>query len=178
MLRYATILAVSFSLTSPALAQSRASITLQVGDAATFRLAPDGAATVAEQRGRAEWTDYDVAVARHLSGLPIPERAVPFASPLGRDVAPQEPPVAPDIVRVKFLSIAGQHSLLVIENGYDRAIAYRARMVRGDQSRPTDVCIVIPRKHGFEHWPFVIERLEISDMHFVDWRAGDPIPCA
>jgi hypothetical protein len=165
-------------LTSPALAQSRASVTLQVGDAATFRLAPDGAATLAEQRGSAEWTAYDVAVARHLSGLPIPERAVPFASPLGRDVAPQEPPIEPDMVRVKFLSIAGQHSLLVIENGYDRAIAYRARMFRGDQARPTDVCFVIPHKHGFEHWSFVIDRLEISDMRFVPWREGDPIPCA
>ena len=78
-------------------------------------------------------------------------------------------------MRVRFLSIAGQHSLLVIENGYDRAIAYRAQMIRGNEARPTDVCIVMPHKHGFEHWPFVIDRLEISEMHFVDWRIGDPI---
>lgn len=178
MLQFAMALAASVLLASPALAQSRASVTLEPGDAATFRLDPDGAATVSRQAGRAEWTPFDVAAARHLSGLPIPAQAVPFGTIVGADVLPPPPPIEPDVVRVKFLSIAGRHSLLVIENGYDRAIAYRARMTSGGQTRPTDVCFVIPRKHGFEHWPQVIDRLELSDMHFVPWREGDPIPCA
>lgn len=178
MLRFATFLAASALLASPALAQSQASITLEPGDAASFRLDQNGAATVSRQAGRAEWTAFDVAAARHLSGLPIPAQAVPFGTLVGADVLPTPPPIEPDMVRVKFLSIAGRHSLLVIENGYDRAIIYRAQIIRGNEARPTDVCIVIPRKHGFEHWPFVIERLAISDMHFVDWREGDPLPCA
>ena len=178
MLRFVITLAASILLAAPAFAQPRASVALAPGDAAEFRVHPDGAVVVAEERGRAEWTAFDVAAARHLSGLPIPDRAVPFGTLVGGDVVPPPPPIAPDMVRLKFLSIAGRHSLLVIENGYDRAIVYRAQIIRGNEARPTDVCIVIPRKHGFEHWPFVIERLAISDMHFVDWREGDPVPCA
>jgi hypothetical protein len=82
------------------------------------------------------------------------------------------------MIRVKFQSIAGRHSLLVIENGYDRAIVYRAWMTWARQTRPTDVCLVTPNQHGFEHGPFPIDRLEISEVRFVDWRQGDPQPCA
>jgi hypothetical protein len=178
MPRFAMALAASVLLAAPAVAQSGASVTLESGDAATFRLEPDGGATISQQRGRAEWTPFDAAAARHLSGLPIPDQPVPFGTILGPDVLPQPPPIEPEMVRVKLLSIAGQHSLLVIENGYDRAIAYRARMGRGNQVRPTDVCFVIPHKHAFEHWPFAFDRLEIYDMHFVAWREGDPVSCA
>ena len=178
MARFAMALAAFLFVAAPAAAQAPASITLEPGDAAAFRIEADGSTAVSPERGGAEWTAFDVAAARHLSGLPIPAQAVPFATVLHGDVMPPEPPVEPDRVRVKLLSIAGQHSLLVVENGYDRAIAYRARMSRGDRSAPTDVCLVIPRKHGFEHWPHVIDRLEIYDMRFVVWREGDPIPCA
>jgi hypothetical protein len=79
---------------------------------------------------------------------------------------------------VKLLSVAGEHAMLVLANGYGRAIAYRARITTRGQTRPTDVCIVIPNRHGFEYWPFRIDRLEISDMRFVAWKEGESAPCA
>jgi hypothetical protein len=91
---------------------------------------------------------------------------------------PVEPAVAPGMVRARLLSIAGRHSLLVLENGYDRAIAYRARMTRGDRTAATDVCIVVPRRHDFEHWPHPIDRLEIYDFRFVEWKPGETVTCA
>jgi hypothetical protein len=33
-------------------------------------------------------------------------------------------------------------------------------------------------RFGFEHWPHPVDRIEISDVHFVPWQPGDPVPCA
>ena len=49
-------------------------------------------------------------------------------------------------------------------------------MTRDGKTTLTDVCLVIPRRHGFEHWPHPIERLEIYDVRFVAWQEGDPSP--
>jgi hypothetical protein len=166
------------TLAAPALAQSPPPIALVPGEAVTFRI-DQASGAVSPERGRADWQSFDVAVARHLSGIPVPDAPVPFATPLPSGGAmPAEPPVVSGRVRAKLLSIAGQHSLLVLENGYARAIAYRARMTRGGRSAPTDVCVVIPHRHGFEHWPHSIDRLEIYDFRFVEWKAGDPVTCA
>lgn len=179
MLRVALPLAVSLLFAAaPAQAQTQAAIVLEPGDAYSFRVETDGTMS-AGPRETADWAPIDVAAARHLSGLPIPERAVPYGTPLpDNGTIPAAPPPRPGMIRVKFLSIAGRHSLLVVENGYDRAIVYRARMTRDGQTRPTDVCLIMPGQHGFEHWPHPIERLEISDVRFVPWREGDPQPCA
>lgn len=163
----------------PALAQTAPTISITQGEAVTFTIAADGAVGVSSERGRADWRPYEIAAARQLSGMPIPDAPVAFGMPLqARGDVPPPPAIEPGRVRVKFLSIAGQHSLLVFENGYGRAIAYRARMARGDRLTATDVCILIPRRHSFEHWPHPIDRLELYDFHFVDWNEGDPIPCA
>ena len=171
--------ALGLLLTLPALAQTAPTISIVQGEAVTFTIGAYGTVEVASARGRADWRPYDVATARQLSGMPIPDAPVPFGQPLqAQGDTPPPPPIDPGRVRVKFLSIAGQHSLLVFENGYGRAIAYRARMARGDNVRATDVCIITPHRFAFEHWPHQIDRLELYDFHFVDWNEGDPIPCA
>lgn len=172
-----TAFAACLTIAAPAAAQETAAVTLAPGESVTVRI-DDGGVIGAPERGRAEWTPYDIAAARHLSGIPTPGSAVPYATPLPRGGGiPAEPAVEPGRLQFKFLSIAGRHSLLAIENGYAQALAYRARMTRGDQTRTTDVCIVIPGRHGYEHWPHTIDRLELSDFRFVAWRPGDPVPC-
>jgi hypothetical protein len=171
MLRLA-IFAASAVIAAPALAQA---VALAPEEAVTLRL--DGEAAPAE-RGRAEWTPFDIAIARHMSGLPIPEAPVPFASPLPNGPSiPEAPPIRAGVVRLRFMSIAGQHSLLIVENGYDQALVYRARMTRDGETGPTDVCLVTPRRRGFEHWPHPIERIELTDFRFIPWRPGEPQPC-
>jgi hypothetical protein len=158
-------------------AQAPEVVALEPGNAITLRV--DAAGNVAaSQRAPAEWTEYELAEARHLSGLRPPEKTVPTASQIPNEGMPAIPPIEPHMIRVKFFSIAGQHSLLVMANGYDQAVVYRARITRAGRSGSTDVCLVVPNHYGFEHWPFPIDRLEISEVRFVEWRQGDPQPCA
>ena len=153
-------------------------MTLAPEEAITLRLDENGATLARDDPGRAEWTPFDIAVARRLSGIAPPKGPQP-AIPLPDDGSlPAAPEIQPNGLRLRFLSIAGQHSLLILENGYDRAIVFRARMTRGGETRSTDVCLVRPMRYGFEHWPHPIERIEISDIRFVPWRQGEPVPCA
>ena len=64
-----------------------------------------------------------------------------------------------------------------VENGYDGALRYRAALRRGGRSTPTDVCIVMPHKLGFEYWPYPAEGVEISDVRVVPWHEGDGVSC-
>jgi hypothetical protein len=67
---------------------------------------------------------------------------------------------------------------LLIENGYSQAFRYRAIMIEpGESSQHTDVCIVLPALRALEHWPFALERIELSALRLAPWRDGDPIPC-
>jgi hypothetical protein len=178
MPRFAMPIAAALVLAAPIQAQEQGAIALEPGDAVSLRVDASGAVAVSP-REPASWTAFDVAAARHLSGLPVPKAAVPYGAPLpDNGTIPAPDPIEPGMIRVKFLSIAGRHSLLVLQNGYDQAIVYRARMTHGGRTTPTDVCLVIPHRHGFEHWAFLIDRLEIYDLRFVAWRAGDPVPCA
>lgn len=169
MLRLAAFALTVAATAGPALAQP---ITLAPGEAIVLRI--EGGR--AEERGPAEWTTRDLAVAQHLSGLTPPKEPVGQASPVP-DGLPEGMPVREGVVRLRFLSIADSHSLLIVENGYGRALTYRARMTRNGQSHATDVCLVTPGNRGYEHWPHPIDRLQLNDLALVDWRPGDQQPC-
>lgn len=169
MYRPIMLAAAIVAAAQPALAQE---VGLEPGEAAIVHV--EGGAP--PERGTAEWTPFDVAVARHLAGMTPPEAPVPDPSPLPGGL-PAPAPIREGVVRLRFLSIAGQHSLLIVENGHDRGLVYRARLTEGGRTRPTDVCLVAPMQRGFEHWPHPIERIEIAGLHLVAWRPGDPQPC-
>lgn len=167
------------SIAAPSAAQQQDGISIEPGDEIVIRLDGEGMIQGAPARGRAEWTPYDLFVARHFANETPPDTPQPYASPA--PTAPKQsepPPVEPGLIRLRFHSVAGRHSLLILENGYGLGLAYRARMRRDGRDGPTDVCIVIPHRRGFEHWPHPIERLELSHFQFVLWRDGDPAPCA
>ena len=170
------LLGALLAIPAAAAAQPPAPIALAPGEAISLSIGADGA-VAAGPRERGDWTPFDLAAARHLSGQPIPDQPVPYASPIPGTAAPLAPPVAPNMVRVKLLSVAGQHTLLALANGYDRALAYRARITRDGRTNPTDVCLVLPNRHGFEYWPYRIERIELSELHLVPWKDGQAVPC-
>jgi hypothetical protein len=176
-MKWIALLAALLVLPVTGAAQAPEAIALEPGNAITLRVDTPGNVH-ASQRAPAEWTEYELAEARHLSGLRPPEKAVPTATEIPNEGMPAIPPIAPNMIRVKFFSIAGQHSLLVMANGYQQAVVYRARITRAGRSGPTDVCLVVPNHYGFEHWPEPIDRIEIYDVHLVAWQAGGPIPCA
>ena len=82
----------------------------------------------------------------------------------------QAPQVEPSHLRFSFVPTDdGRQTVLVIENGFPRSFLYRARIGRGSKSIVTDVCQVIPNKRGYEHWPYPIDWIEITDIHPVEW---------
>lgn len=166
------------ALTAPATAQNLgiAPITLLPGEATLVRFS-DGRPTGRPERGRAEWTPYTIFVARHFAGTAPPSAPETEATPLqtGDRIDPELP--SPGEIRVRFYSIAGRYSLLVIGNGSGRPIAYEARITSGGRTVRTDVCVIPAGINGIEHWPYPIERIELTSFRPADWRPGSPVPC-
>ena len=163
-------------LSAPAAAQDIPAIGLAPGEAVTVRF-DDGGRIGAPERSQAAWTRFDIAAARQLAGMTPPDAPMPEGIPIGDVDGARPDPVPPGEVRIRFLSIPGQHSFLVFENGQERALAYRARMTTRGQTRSTDVCIVLPRLPSYEHWAHAIERLELSDFRFIPWMPGRTPTC-
>lgn len=87
------------------------------------------------------------------------------------------PDIVPDKIEIVFVVIGDKDSVLAILNGYDRALVYRAKIAVRGKAGPTDVCLVMPGRRGYEHWPYAIERIELTALTLVDWSPEDGIPC-
>lgn len=161
---------------APAAAQDIPAISLAPGEAVTVRF-DDGGRVGEPERGRAAWSRFDLVAARQLAGMTPPDAPVSEPVAVGGVDGSRPEPIPQNEVRVRFLSIAGQHALLVVENGQGRALAYRARMTVRGQARPTDVCVVLPHLPSYEHWPHAIEQLELSDFRFIPWAPGRAPTC-
>jgi hypothetical protein len=160
----------------PAAANEIPTVRLAPGEAVTVRF-DDGGRIGEPVRARAEWSRFDVYAARELTGMTPPESPVSEGLPMTApdDVKPN--PIPADEVRMRLMSIDDRHTLLVVENGQGRGLRYRARMTVDGKTKPTDVCIVLPRLPSYEHWPHRIERLELFDFEFVPWRPGRTPTC-
>ena len=169
-------LTASLALAAPADAQTIPAIGLVPGEAVIVRI-DDGGRASAPERGRAEWSRFDVYAAQHLSRLPVPDAPVPEGTPITAPETLSPDPIPESEVRFRLMTIAGRHALLVVENGQRRALAYRARMTVNGRTRHTDVCVVLPGLPSYEHWPHVIERLELSDFRFIPWLPGRRPTC-
>jgi hypothetical protein len=84
-----------------------------------------------------------------------------------------------DVVRITFVQLPGegQDMLLLLENGYDEAMAYQAVITQRERSVRTDVCTVIPHRRGVEHWPNRIDRIDLAQVRLTPWREGDRPIC-
>jgi hypothetical protein len=167
----AAVLAIAAA--APAAAQT---VTLAPEEAVTLRMdGKDGLAVAT--RGRAEWTPFDLAVARNfLRGL-YDQGVGPNSVPTALPGMPAPPAIVPGQVRVRFLMIAGRQAELLLENGFDRALVYRASITLAGHTRPTDVCVVLPSNRSSEHWPDAIERIDLSDFELVPWQEGRRPTC-
>jgi hypothetical protein len=174
------LLAAALVLAALAAAPARAQeLVLGPEEAVTLRIGADakGGFDIAE-RGRAQWTAHDLAVARNFVTGAYDEAVGNNTLPLDRGTGiPEAPPVVPGAVRLRFLPIAGRHSELIVENGYDDALVYRATITVAGASRPTDVCVVTPHNRAFEHWPQAIERIVLTDIRLIPWEEGRRITC-
>ena len=178
MPRFRTALA-SFLLFAmlPAEAQVPASAALGPGEQVIL-VFDDGGVPHVGGRGAADpLSPFDAAAVRELltnhsyAGGPI-------AAPLREEQGlPTPDPVAAGQVRLRFIRMPADHTLLVIENGFQSGLRYRAKMKRGKTVEPTDVCTVLPLKRSYEHWPYKIDRLELSAFALFPMKESDPPIC-
>jgi hypothetical protein len=117
-------------------------------------------------------SSYDLAVGAHLSENQSAANSGKNFGLLreGDEGIPPADPIRRGRIGISFTALKDGSSLLMIENGYDLRFTYRARIVTNEGAEPTDVCQVVPGKRGYEHWPMVVKRIELSAMHL---EAGD-----
>jgi hypothetical protein len=147
-----------------------------------FLLAPGESVTVTAigptpvgARGTAVITPFEAAVVRQFEANMFPDAIGPNSATVHGEGLPTPEPIAPNALAVKFVSVGGgRATMLVLENGYDKAVAYRARITVKGKAAPTDVCTVLPGKRGFENWPYAIEKIELTGFALESWDGGKP----
>ncbi|HEX6375446.1 MAG TPA: hypothetical protein VFZ91_06970 [Allosphingosinicella sp.] len=145
-------------------ADSRRTLTLRRGQTATLRLRPDGRLELVERGSAADAPASqieDVFVRAMASGAlaKSPEGKLPESS---LKHLPQTPLIGADAVRLTMKQAPGGGTALVVENGYDRTLYYRAWMLTGERGRATSVCEVPPKLPSYEHWPHPIDQLDLA----------------
>jgi hypothetical protein len=151
-------------------------IVLRIDETGAVSFAPDGAADMAaidRNALQAIGVIYDDpakrAEAMGPNSVSLPNNGVAAA------------PLAAGIIRISMFAVTERDgypgTLLVLENGYGQALRYRASMVRGRRSAPTDVCTVPPRLRGYEHWPYHIDRLDLTGFELVPYPEGTAPVC-
>jgi hypothetical protein len=153
-------------------------VSLAAGQEATVQLQRRSVVTIRQGEAGPLSEFYRSAITQ-LTGGTYENAVGPNSAPItSRDISAEPTPIAPDALRFIFVRVPGQgHSVLFVENGYGRAMAYRARIYANGRSAPTDVCVVLPRLRGVEHWPYRIDRIELSQLRLERWREGQPPRC-
>jgi hypothetical protein len=93
------------------------------------------------------------------------------------DGFPEAGNIHPGVIRLTFRALKRGHRMLLVENGYGRAVAYRAIMKVGKVWRTTDVCQAYPGVRNFEWWPEPIEAIAVSGLKLVAWSEGKAPIC-
>ncbi len=152
-------------------------LTLTPGETVTVRVV-DNALTLVERGPAPPVSDVMASVARDLGAGAYGPASGPDSVRLPIEGSGGEP-IPDNAVRISFVQVSGQErdTLLLLENGYDAAMAYQAVIAQADRSARTDVCTVLPHRRGVEHWPYRIDRIELAHIRLVPWREGDPPIC-
>lgn len=173
---------LAFVLFAPASAREgqKIAVALDVNSGAVLEIGDDGTG-VASLNGRKldPPTPWLHTVARQLTGgqydWATGEKTIGVSDD---DMGIPADPVVPGVIHIAFRQIGdSDHRLLVVANGYDRALAFRAFIRVDGKDQYTDVCTVIPGIHGIEHWPYASDRILLTDLHLEEWTKGTPPRC-
>ncbi|HEY0013840.1 MAG TPA: hypothetical protein VGB79_13440 [Allosphingosinicella sp.] len=151
-------------------------VSLAAGEEATIAF-DDGGRTSVTARGRAApLSAFDQAALHNLTTGSVEDALGPNSRPLSeRELRQSPPPIAAGVVRIAFVPVSGgKETFLILENGHTRALAYRARIFQRGRGAPTDVCVVLPGLRAYEHWPYSIERIELTRFRLEAWEGGAP----
>ncbi len=165
-----------------AVAEPGIGLPLPLGKAITDELrgADDATEVTVVGIGVAALDDNDEQAAQKMAGVPCTTLTCEAMDlKAGEDGITARPTPKPRQIHIRFLTwLATKHTMLILENGYDRGLTYRVQITRDGKTTPTDVCLVLPNKRGYEDWPYTIEKIEISAFGLQPRQDGDPVPCA
>lgn len=173
MLRVAVVAVALAWSSSTALADT---LSVRAGESLRVSISDKGA-TVLSRESAPSLSAFEAEGLANAQALVVPPSAK-TVPPVGLDQTNAAPPkIVTKQLQITFRNVPGVnagtvHSFLTLENGYDHFVRYRAIMHRGDASRPSDVCDVLPGRTGFEHWPYKLNSVELSDFQLVDLAGG------
>lgn len=83
------------------------------------------------------------------------------------------------IVRIAFIQKAtDSEAVLVVVNGADRPLTYRATMtLPWGKTETTGVCDVAPGKQALEHWPHAVAAFDLDRFNLGPRQGGSPATC-
>lgn len=159
---------IAWSLAAAAAAQT---VTLHPGETVTLRL-DNGKASVESHGKAAPMSDFEAFTLRRAQMQAVPPGTLTMPPMfIQRGETPSQPdPVANDRLQLTMYTVpalepgSGDHTALLVRNGYGAKFRYRAVMSAAGRSAATDVCDVTPHMLGLEHWPFVIGQLDLSSL--------------
>ena len=147
-------------------------ISLTPGESVTFRIRPDGRLELVERAAIAEAPASqfeDMMVSAMASGL-MEGKKKGKLPPSALKHLPERPTPPAGAIRLSMKRAGEKSTVLVVENGAEGMLYYRAWMSAGGREAATSVCDVAAQIPSFEHWPHRIERLDLAGFGF---RAGE-----
>lgn len=162
----------------PIAAQAQ-TVTIKRGETVTLTIADDGSIRVVD-KAEAAPNNFEIVGSAEVQRGDYDQAVGPKAQAVGPTGSGALAPTPPtDRLVLRFVRTPEKdQSMLSIQNGYGRALTYRAVMHVGKGQQATDVCTVIPGKIGIESWPFAIDALDLSDIKLVAWKPEDGVVCA
>ena len=162
-------------------AGAEAQIAIGMGETITIAVDANGQASVVERSNHPTLSEFTREAGRRIANGDYPEAVgsnYVEHTPTNLGV-PEPPPVVGSVLRITFVAPDGRpdHSFLVLENGFDGALTYRARIRVGERTAVTDVCQVPPMSRGDEHWPFHVDEIILSDFSLRPWHQNDRVRC-
>ena len=156
-----------------------AQIVLRAGETVQMTIDEGGQAAETARGSAPAMSRFEAAAAWHLTNGAYRDASGPNSAAVvpGELGIPEPPPVEDGQVSIKLFALGDAGTLLILENGYRGALQYRATIDTGGRSERTDVCQVLPSLYSFEHWPYAIERIALSDLRLVPWFEGQRPVC-
>jgi hypothetical protein len=167
---FAAILVVALSA-SQAVAQA---IPLHPGETVTIRI-DNGQAVVARTTQAAPMSKFEAYALWRAETTDVPPgvKVMPPGFIIQGEGPPNPPRPDGDLVQLTMRRVPGlkpgspDNTALFISNGYGSTLRYRAVMRANGRSVSTDVCDVAPNRPGLEHWPYVIDQLDLSALQLL-----------
>ncbi|WP_028968629.1 hypothetical protein [Sphingomonas sp. URHD0057] len=175
MLRYATVL---FFAVATAANSATDRLTIRAGESLTITIGDKGLAVLTREKA-APLSAFETEALHDGQAIVVPPEAKTVAPLAINHTDAPAPKIRMGQLRIAFRTVSNSdgtamQSLLTLENGYARSLRYSAVIRRGEQSVPTDVCDVPAVKPGFEHWPYVLDAIDLSNFELLE---GDQIEC-